>query len=431
MPPKDANALFERLARDYSLCDGCFGRQFSLLAPSLEPWEIGHSIKSSIFLAAAISYEQDSGRGHMNMMRSLARSNFQPAALYLKRKLNAEVKVEPCHICGADIKNILAGIAQVIVERLRVTDVKSFKVGSSFSASIIKREDEVKQRFKIPWGESIKASVNYYLDRTVSDILKIASDAKEPDVIVVVKPLSGEVSVSPSPLYFKGNYRKYEKGISQTRKRGKDPLLSIEGILASVIVPETKAADVKFHGAGREDVDALMLGPGRPFVLEVVNPLRRSSDPSDLRDKINESFKGRIELLSLGRAIRSDVQKVKLLGERVNKVYRAMVRFGRDVSEQELKELEKQMVHLQINQRTPTRVMWRRADKVRRKTIISAEFRRISPNTASTVLVTQGGTYIKEFISGDSGRTTPSLSESLNTTAECVELEVIDFLGEV
>ena len=28
----------------------------------------------------------------------------------------------------------------------------------------------------------------------------------------------------------------------------------------------------KFHGAGREDVDVRMLGAGRPFVMEVINP---------------------------------------------------------------------------------------------------------------------------------------------------------------
>jgi tRNA pseudouridine synthase 10 len=28
----------------------------------------------------------------------------------------------------------------------------------------------------------------------------------------------------------------------------------------------------KFHGAGREDIDVRMLGDGRPFVLEMVNP---------------------------------------------------------------------------------------------------------------------------------------------------------------
>ncbi|MHA1905460.1 MAG: hypothetical protein ACW977_16030 [Candidatus Thorarchaeota archaeon] len=37
----------------------------------------------------------------------------------------------------------------------------------------------------------------------------------------------------------------------------------------------------------------------------------------------------------------------------------------------------------------------------------------------------QGGTYVKELISGDDGRTTPSLSESLGVKCECIQLDVI------
>jgi len=37
-----------------------------------------------------------------------------------------------------------------------------------------------------------------------------------------------------------------------------------------------------------------------------------------------------------------------------------------------------------------------------------------------------GGLYIKELISGDDGRTKPSISEILNTPAECIELDVLE-----
>ncbi|RLI48252.1 MAG: hypothetical protein DRO73_09860, partial [Candidatus Thorarchaeota archaeon] len=37
----------------------------------------------------------------------------------------------------------------------------------------------------------------------------------------------------------------------------------------------------------------------------------------------------------------------------------------------------------------------------------------------------QGGTYIKELISGDDGRTTPSVAELIGIPAVCVELNVV------
>ncbi|HIP57312.1 MAG TPA: tRNA pseudouridine(54/55) synthase Pus10, partial [Ignisphaera aggregans] len=37
----------------------------------------------------------------------------------------------------------------------------------------------------------------------------------------------------------------------------------------------------------------------------------------------------------------------------------------------------------------------------------------------------EGGLYVKELVSGDQGRTTPSFSEVLGTEALCVELDVV------
>jgi len=37
----------------------------------------------------------------------------------------------------------------------------------------------------------------------------------------------------------------------------------------------------------------------------------------------------------------------------------------------------------------------------------------------------QPGTYIKELVSGDDGRTRPSVTEILGTAAECAQLDVL------
>jgi tRNA pseudouridine synthase 10 len=50
----------------------------------------------------------------------------------------------------------------------------------------------------------------------------------------------------------------------------------------------------------------------------------------------------------------------------------------------------------------------------------------ISPNKMEATIRSQGGLYVKELVTGDNDRTTPSFSEILNTKAECSELDVID-----
>ena len=40
-------------------------------------------------------------------------------------------------------------------------------------------------------------------------------------------------------------------------------------------------------------------------------------------------------------------------------------------------------------------------------------------------IMASGGAYIKEFISGDEGRTTPSVSSILERQALCIDLDVL------
>ncbi|MEM3368890.1 MAG: tRNA pseudouridine(54/55) synthase Pus10, partial [Thermoproteota archaeon] len=232
------------------------------------------------------------------------------------------------------------------------------------------------------------------------------------------------------PVYVYGKYRKLSSGISQTRKVGKDPLTSVEGLLASVFVPAFKAKDVKLHGAGREDVDALMLGSGRPFVLEIIEPKKRIANLSFLEDTFNSSFNGIAEIGSLRFCNRKDVVKIKMIGEKISKVYRLKVEVDKIPSKEEIAKVEKIVQNLVISQRTPTRVLWRRTDKVRKKIIKWIKISAINEKEIEVVLEAQGGTYVKEFIDGDNGRTKPSLAELLNTPLKWKSLEVLEIKGE-
>jgi tRNA pseudouridine synthase 10 len=50
----------------------------------------------------------------------------------------------------------------------------------------------------------------------------------------------------------------------------------------------------------------------------------------------------------------------------------------------------------------------------------------VQTNRAELVLRCQGGLYIKELISGDGGRTKPSVSDVLGIPAKCVQLDVMN-----
>lgn len=62
------------------------------------------------------------------------------------------------------------------------------------------------------------------------------------------------------------------------------------------------ASSVSFHSAGREGVDVLVVGTGRPFVLEVEDPRHRIADISQIATLIEAAASGRVEVNDLAFA---------------------------------------------------------------------------------------------------------------------------------
>lgn len=68
------------------------------------------------------------------------------------------------------------------------------------------------------------------------------------------------------------------KGCESCNFSGKQYLISVEELISAEFINDAGAKGSKFHGAGREDIDVRMLGNGRPFILELKSPLKRSLD---------------------------------------------------------------------------------------------------------------------------------------------------------
>lgn len=85
--------------------------------------------------------------------------------------------------------------------------------------------------------------------------------------------------------------------------------------------------------------------------------------------------------------------------------------------------------HVTIQQKTPIRVFHRRSAATRTKEIyqINAEaVEGMGSKLFKLNLVTQAGTYVKEFIHGDLGRTTPSLGTLIGDWVDILALDVLD-----
>ena len=70
-------------------------------------------------------------------------------------------------------------------------------------------------------------------------------------------------------------------------------------------------------------------------------------------------------------------------------------------------------------------MLHRRRNLLRRRKVLDMECTLLHNSLAECIIKTEGGLYVKELISGDEGRTSPSLSEILGVGATCIELDVL------
>jgi len=430
-----------KMLEKHPLCDYCLGRQFALLGYGLDDQKRGETLK----LLLTMQSHQEALLGKktgISLLKTLAvNGSVTTAAEILKRMKKRVGEKKNCYLCEGRF-DLLKDLVKSSVRKLRRYQYNTFLVGMELPTEIEEREDEFKAEFDIKHGESMRNEFSRDIGKRIAEITKKQAEYKKPDIVVYVNPFTKQIKLQPNPLYIAGRYRKLVRGIPQSKWfcskcrgegcpqcnwTGKMYSESIEEIIASPTLETTQGEDASFHAAGREDIDARMLGLGRPFILEVKRPRKRFVDLKALAETINEEAKGKLEVLNLHLADRDTVRRLKKR-EMAEKVYRVVIKFDRSVSDDELELLEKKFTDTVISQQTPLRVLHRRADRTREKHIYKAKIKRLAPDSAEMRIRCQGGLYIKELVTGDEGRTKPCVTEIVNAGAEPLELDVLSIV---
>jgi tRNA pseudouridine synthase 10 len=202
---------------------------------------------------------------------------------------------------------------------------------------------------------------------------------------------------------------------------------SVEELVSKPLLEASEGEKTYFHASGREDIDARMLGGGRPFVIEVSKPKKRVLDLKNLKDAVNANAEGKVKVSNL-RFTNKDVVRRLKKAESAQKEYRVLIQFENAVSEENLQLLEEKLSNVLVEQQTPLRVLHRRADLTREKYIYKVKVKRVSRKRAEMEIRCQGGLYVKELVSGDEGRTTPNVSELLGNKAKPFKLDVLNVI---
>lgn len=226
------------------------------------------------------------------------------------------------------------------INRLGV-EFDTFLVGSKISKDIQKRDEELSEKFDLN-VETIKKEVNRLIGLGIWEIYGKEAEFESQDIVFNVDLIKEpKVRIQINPLYVEGKYNKWKRGIPQTKWpctkckgrgceecnfTGKQYPESVEELISEHFLKLTKGREAKFHGAGREDIDVLMLGSGRPFVLEIKEPKIRKLDLPTLEEEINRINEGKTSYHNLHVCERRRKAEIKQSSPDTYKVYNALVK---------------------------------------------------------------------------------------------------------
>jgi len=392
-----------QILKEAYVCDRCLGREFGQLLSGLSNEERGKILRN--YLAMLI----DSGD-----KISVDNSNFYGIKFHLK-KIKTK-KPKKCSVCS-DLFLGLKKKVKLIVKQLKKYDYDTFLIGCKLTPELIEREQELWDRVGIQWCEPIKNEINRELGIEVERITGKVMNRKQPDITVLLDLNIDDIELNVRSVYVYGKYQKLVRNMPQTKWKRKIFSTSVQEEIEKPFLKKTKAEITSFHGAGREDVNVRCLG-WRPFVLELINPIKRSVNLRDVKKEVNRSKK--VKARDLKFVEKNIIRKIKFAD--YDKTYKAIVEFDDTVKNlNKINELKDSI----ITQKTPTRVLRRRADKTRGRKVKDIKFKLLNKNKVQFEIKTQSGLYVKELINGDEGRTGPNISGLINNKVKKIELDVL------
>ncbi len=447
-------------ALEKDLCDRCLGRLFARSGFGLTNKDRGSSIRTMIALEFESNKDLDLGSYQIDSsgiplhekepskekgavedpdLDDTWSSPITPS--FQKPWTNEKHSEVSCWLCK-DVFTKIDELAGIIKGSASEMEFHSFLVGCRIDPHTSEREQLLWQDCDPPSPEPLKEELNRAIGKVFSKLMPDKEFSRsDPDIAFIIDPLYRTVTMQIKPVFIFGRYRKLVRGIPQTRwpcnvcrgkgcqkcdDTGRIYQTSVEELIGEIPKKITNGEDFKLHGMGREDVDVLSLGDGRPFILEITRPVTRSIDLGGLEEMINGSTDGRVEVHSLRLSNRKEIPRIKEGTTR--KRYSATISINGNLDEEILKYNISLLAQSPIKQRTPTRVSHRRADKVRTRNVYEASVDILPEGKAVVHLLTDGGLYIKELMHGDGGRTKPSLSSLLDREVTVETLNVTGVL---
>ncbi|GJD07803.1 Putative tRNA pseudouridine synthase Pus10 [Galdieria sulphuraria] len=363
--------------------------------------------------------------------------------------INVEPCAENCKLClgllSDQFLSKLFRVVQVKLQNYKVED--TFRISVAFwekyrsslqnsldETQLEETEVDLKKCFKWTFGNWLETQL--HMKFAVDSDLEIRIQVKEmPLVDSNLSLIEDMVFIVLAPIYLQGRYIKLSRRLSQSPWIVDNIRLapdSIEECVYEYLLHQLGARECRFTAGGREDVDVRMLGSGRPFIIELLEAkCTRSyvSNETFLRDWERQVFlrsNGQVQLQETKVSDAFGYASLKESEMTKRKTYRCIVYISKSVKDETgVAEYLGSLIPLTIEQYTPLRVLHRRSLAKRKRVIHEIRLKLLNSHFAILDLVTDAGTYVKEFVHGDLGRTTPYLGSLLGCETDILQLDVL------
>lgn len=411
------------------LCFHCLGRMVARLGYGLANYQRGQGLMVTLSMLQEGSPEELAGKGSLDLpyVHGISLDESERMRTF---------RTTECNLCEGLFSQIRP-YAEQALSQLQEYQADTFAVGSMVEQELVTRQEALIEKYALEHSEPLKQHLNRELSREIQQLSSMEAQPEEPELSLLFDTRYDVVKVTPTSLFIEGRYRKLVRDLPQTHWPCRDCRglgcqacqgtgyrypSSVEQLVAGPLQEAAQAQEERFHGAGREDIDVRCLGTGRPFIVELRQPRLRDLDLEELTQVINEQAQDKVEVSSLVWTTRKRVPQLK--NDPYDKTYRVAVAFEEPVAEESLKKALGLLASQVIHQQTPSRVAHRRADRIRQRHLRSFEIREHNEKDCSLEFTCEHGTYVKELVHGDEGRTDPNLAALLATPCQVTALDV-------
>ena len=324
--------------------------------------------------------------------------------------------VEDCKICHG-IWNQLDKTCNKIIQATKDYQYDSFLIGLTLDHIFYDNEDRFRSRFKIRGKENIKTSLLREIRKKFGNISNKKIDLNYPDITINVqigKKLETTVSVNSSTLVLSGRYKKVKRFKNNTKNSDNTDSLEInqhhiEKILTKELLSRFDSNSIVFWPLGKEELESLVLGNGRPFYVSIKN------------SKII-SFKHDFSIQSNGMIfkINEKIRALPISSPVYVKKVKTLVSIQENLKTSDLKEINDSGIRIIefVNRRSKNwKFIYHMGLKI--KTQKKLEF----------TIICDNGLPIRKFIEGNEN-ISPNLGQILDRKCRCDRFDILDVMNE-